>query len=137
MIDGDYPAILTLLLHYPSPSETYPFNPALILAQAQHLRDNVSPAAGVEVVLQNQELLGVRAGGSEKPKVMDDLPVPGGFFGRGTPSPRPGSSRGKSKAGVQGIAAGLFERAQKAGLDKAIFSTVADLRVGRAFLLFG
>jgi TBC1 domain family protein 5 len=45
-MDADYPTILTHLLHYPSPSPTYPFNPALILTQAKFLRNNISPAGG-------------------------------------------------------------------------------------------
>jgi TBC1 domain family protein 5 len=31
--------------------------------------------------------------------------------------------------GVQGLAAGLFERAQAAGLDRTLLNTVADIRV--------
>ena len=61
VIEADYSTLLTNLLRYPAPSSTYPFDPSLILAQAIFLRDNISPASGVEVVLQNQDLLGVKA----------------------------------------------------------------------------
>lgn len=131
VIEADYPVMLTHLLHYPSPTPTYPFKPALIIAQANLLRANVSPAAGIEVVLQNQELLGIKASGSEKPLIESEPSTPGFLFGRASPAQRPSSAPRppKAKAGVQGLAQGLFERAQKAGIDKAIFSTVTDLRV--------
>lgn len=98
------------------------------------LRANVSSAAGAEVVMENHELLGIKAGGPDFPDhpLDPDATTPTSYlFGRGlTPSPRPDSaSRSKARAGVQGLAQGLFERAQKAGLDKAFMSTVADLRV--------
>lgn len=87
--------------------------------------------------MQNHEMLGIKAGG---PDIADNPIDPEAttpttlFFGRGTsPSPRPGSAtRGKARAGVQGLAQGLFERAQKAGLDKAFMSTVNDLKVRTA-----
>lgn len=121
--------MLTNLLHYPSPSPSYPFNPGLILQQAQRLRDDTSAASGVEVMLQNQELLGVRAGGTPVVDITDPPASPGySFFGRNTPSPG-SNGRARARAGVQSLAQGLFERAQKAGLDKAILSTVTDLRV--------
>lgn len=122
--------VLTNLLHYPSPSSSYPFNPGLILQQAQKLRDDASTASGVEVMLQNQELLGVRAGGSAAVDIGEPAPSPSGysFFGRSTPPPG-GNGKVRGKGGVQSLAQGLFERAQKAGLDKAILSTVSDLRV--------
>lgn len=116
-------------MHYPSPSPSYPFNPGLILQQAQRLRDDASAASGVEVMLQNQELLGVRAGGSAAVDISEPPASPGySFFGRNTPSPGP-NGRARARGGVQSLAQGLFERAQKAGLDKAILSTVTDLRV--------
>ncbi|CAK9783198.1 RabGAP/TBC [Cutaneotrichosporon oleaginosum] len=133
LIHADYPTLLTHLLHYPSPSKTYPFKPALILSQAKILRANRTSASGAEVVMQNHEILGVKAGG---PDIADnpidpDATTPNSYhLGSGTsPSPRPGSAtRGKARAGMQGLAQGLFERAQKAGLDKAFLSTVNDLR---------
>ncbi|BEJ13457.1 hypothetical protein CspHIS471_0306310 [Cutaneotrichosporon sp. HIS471] len=133
LIHADYPTLLTHLLHYPSPCDTYPFKPALILSQAKILRSNPTSASGAEVVMQNHEMLGVNAGGPDitdnpiDPEAMTSASL---FFSRGTaPSPRPGSAtRGKARAGVQGLAQGLFERAQKAGLDKAFMSTVNDLR---------
>ncbi|TXT07366.1 hypothetical protein VHUM_03086 [Vanrija humicola] len=127
LMDADYPTILTHLLHYPSPSPTYPFNPALILTQAKFLRNNISPAGGVEVVLQNQEHLGIKASGPEARSSLDDSGMAESYRIGGTPPSRQSSSRrGKPK----GLAAGLFERAQKAGLDKAF----ADLRVRRSSL---
>lgn len=130
--------MLTHLLHYPSPSPTYPFKPALIIAQAKLLRDNVSPAGGIEVVLQNQDLLGIKASGSEKPLIESEPATPALLFGRASPSLRPSSAprapkHANTKAGVQSLAQGLFERAQKAGLDKAILSTVTDLKVRRNY----
>ncbi len=85
--------------------------------------------------MQNHEMLGVKAGGpdiADNPIDPDATTPTSFFFGRpGTsPSPRPGSAtRGKARAGVQGLAQGLFERAQRAGLDKAFMSTVNDLKV--------
>ncbi|OCF34976.1 TBC1 domain family member 5 [Kwoniella heveanensis BCC8398] len=130
LIEADYPTLLTSLLHYPAPLPTYPFEPSLILSQALFLKNNISPAAGVEVVIQNQDILGVKASPPERSLDDHDGPSlrirgvrPGGIdrgsFGRG---------RGRSRAGVGGLAQGLFERAQAAGLDKAFMSTVADLR---------
>lgn len=132
VIHADYPTLLTHLLHYPSPSTTYPFKPSLILTQARLLQSNVSSASGAEVVMENHELLGIKASGPDADASADPDASSNSFlFGRGaTPSPRPGSAtRGKARAGVQGLAQGLFERAQKAGLDKAFMSTVNDLRV--------
>lgn len=122
--------MLTNLLHYPSPSPSYPFNPGLILQQAQRLRDDTSPASGVEIMLQNQELLGVRAGGSAAVDISEPAAAAPGysFFGRSTPPPG-GNGKVRAKGGVQSLAQGLFERAQKAGIDKAILSTVSDIRV--------
>ncbi|GMK56522.1 hypothetical protein CspeluHIS016_0303620 [Cutaneotrichosporon spelunceum] len=133
LIHADYPTLLTRLLHYPSPCDTYPFKPALILSQAMILRSNPTSASGAEVVMQNHEMLGVKAGGpdiADNPIDPDATTPTSALFGRGsTPSSRPGSAtRGKARAGVQGLAQGLFERAQKAGLDKAFMSTVNDLR---------
>lgn len=125
VMDADYPTILTHLLHYPSPSPTYPFNPALILTQAKFLRNNISPAGGVEVVLQNQEHLGVKASGPDSRNSFDDDGMANSYRVSGTPPSRSSSSRPGGKP--KGLAAGLFERAQKAGLDKAF----ADLRVRR------
>ncbi|KAK8845414.1 hypothetical protein IAR55_006127 [Kwoniella newhampshirensis] len=129
LIEADYPTLLTNLLHYPAPSTTYPFEPFLILSQALFLRNNISPAAGVEVVLQNQDLLGVRASPPEREK--DEIHQLRGSarrrgMNRGSMGARGGPRGGKP--GVGGLAQGLFERAQAAGLDKAFMSTVADLR---------
>lgn len=134
VIEADYGTLLTSLLRYPAPSETYPFDPHLIISQAMYLRDNTNPAAGVQVVLQNQDVLGVQAQPSgpkesSSPSLRGDSAfarAQGGLGrGRGVP-PRTGSAPPRS--GMQGLAAGLFERAQAAGLDKAIMSTVADFR---------
>ena len=82
------------------------------MSQALLLRNSINPTTGVEVVIQNNEVLGVKAQPPvREPEQVKRLPR--------QPPPR----------GVQGLAAGLFERAQAAGLDKAFMSTVADLRV--------
>nr|XP_019048641.1 hypothetical protein I302_02414 [Kwoniella bestiolae CBS 10118]OCF27571.1 hypothetical protein I302_02414 [Kwoniella bestiolae CBS 10118] len=122
LIEADYPTLLTQLLHYPSPSPSYPFEPSLILSQALFLKNNISPAAGVEVVLQNQDILGVKV--NRTPRVpAEQPPVRGGFANGGS-----GRSGSRGRAGMGGLAQGLFERAQAAGLDKAFMTTVADLR---------
>ncbi|WVQ94062.1 hypothetical protein IAU59_001140 [Kwoniella sp. CBS 9459] len=138
LIAADYPTLLTNLLHYPAPSTTYPFEPFLILSQALFLRNNISPAAGVEVVIQNQDILGVKASPPERPPEEYDAGrsprnrsagqagISRGNFGSGRGRGRGGS--GSGRPGVGGLAQGLFERAQAAGLDKAFMSTVADLR---------
>ena len=118
VLHGDYPTILTTLLHFPAPSSTYPLSPSLILSQAIFLRSNISPSAGVEVVMQNQEILGIRA----QPPEPDPNTTPR----RGVATRGPG--RGPPPRGVQGLTSAWIERAQAAGLDKAILSTVADLR---------
>lgn len=141
VIEADYPTLLTNLLHYPAPSSTYPFEPSLILSQAIFLRDNVTPASGVQVVIQNQDTLGVKAQPPERPE--SELPVA---------SSRAGPSRGRGRdrvsvnatgqgrnisgagAGVQGFAQGWIDRAQAAGLDKAVLSAVSDLRVCRSLV---
>lgn len=87
----------------------------------------MSPAGGVEVIMQNQEILGVRAEPPERVE-SDDRPRRGG--NAGSSSVRAGSMPSTARAGVQGLAQGLFERAQAAGLDKTFYSTVADIRVG-------
>lgn len=79
-------------------------------------------------MLQNQELLGVRAGGTPAVDISEPASPGYSFFGRSTPPPG-ANGRVRGKGGVQSLAQGLFERAQKAGLDKAILSTVSDLRV--------
>lgn len=139
MIEADYPTLLTNLLHYPAPSATYPFEPSLILSQAIFLRDNITPASGVQVVIQNQDTLGVKAQPPERPE-SDTVspsragPSRGRGRGRGSISShiqgqgRIGSGGGAG-AGVQGFAQGWIDRAQAAGLDKAVLSAVSDLRV--------
>ncbi|WWC58047.1 uncharacterized protein I303_100582 [Kwoniella dejecticola CBS 10117] len=126
LIEADYPTLLTQLLHYPSPSPLYPFEPSLILSQALFLRDNISPTAGVEVVLQNQDILGVKVTPSDRSAETDSGRQPiksSGDLSAG------GAGRGsRGRAGMGGLAQGLFERAQAAGLDKAFMTTVADLR---------
>jgi TBC1 domain family protein 5 len=101
----------------------------LILQQANFLRHEVSPAAGVEVVIQNQELLGVKVSDRRKIDLDVESPVAWRPGGRSTPTSQANSARDRTRAGVSGLAAGLFERAQKAGLDKAFRSTVNDFRV--------
>jgi len=136
VIEADYSTLLTNLLRYPAPSPTYPFDPSLIMAQAIFLRDNISPASGVEVVLQNQDLLGVKAQPPERERERAEEPirraglVRGSAAVRGRPSTlaSPGQGTGQ-KAGVQGFAQGWIDRAQAAGLDKAVLSAVSDLRV--------
>ncbi|WVQ64733.1 uncharacterized protein L199_002900 [Kwoniella botswanensis] len=119
LIEADYPTLLTQLLHYPSPSPSYPFEPSLILSQAVYLKANISPAAGVEVVLQNQDILGVKISRGQQAQQATD----------GRPSVRVEPGRGsRGRAGMGGLAQGLFERAQAAGLDKTFMATVADLR---------
>lgn len=125
VIEADYGSILTHLLHYPAPSPAYPFNPSLILAQANFLQHDVSPTAGVEVVIQNQDLLGIKVSDRSKIDLSVDSPTAWRPGGLNTPPMRPNSARDRAKVGVTGIAQGLFERAQKAGLDKAF----ADFRV--------
>ncbi|WVQ80391.1 hypothetical protein IAT38_002496 [Cryptococcus sp. DSM 104549] len=144
LIEADYPTLLTNLLHYPSPSSSYPFEPFLLLSQALFLRSNISPAAGVEVVIQNQDILGVRAAPPDREKEKDEdsdiRDLRGSNWARGGGRGRGAGMRGGSasvpssvrarmqKAGVGGLAQGLFERAQAAGLDKAFLSTVADFK---------
>ncbi|WWD05910.1 hypothetical protein V865_003995 [Kwoniella europaea PYCC6329] len=119
LIEADYPTLLTQLLHYPSPSPSYPFEPSLILSQTLYLKNNISPAAGVEVVLQNQDILGVKINRGQQSQQATD----------GRPSVRVEPGRGsRGRAGMGGLAQGLFERAQAAGLDKTFMATVADLR---------
>ncbi|KAI9635956.1 rab-GTPase-TBC domain-containing protein [Dioszegia hungarica] len=120
-----YSTLLSKLLRYPSSSTQYPFSPHLILAQALFLRGNVTPAGGVEVVLQNQDLLGIRAAPPERTERDDHQPRRlnhGRTANTRPPPPQP------YRPGVQGLAQGLFERAQAAGLDKTFYSTVADIR---------
>ena len=132
VLDSDHAGLLTNLLRFPAPSINYPFSPFLILSQAFLLRNSITPATGVEVVIQNQEMLGVRAQPPER--AVDEIigrksrgPRGGGPGHRGRPAP---------PKGMQGIAAGLYERAQAAGLDKAFMSTVADLRVSSGALMW-
>ena len=101
VLDSDHAGLLTNLLRYPSPSPLYPFSPFLIMSQALLLRKSINPTTGVEVVIQNNEVLGVKAQPPvREPEQVKRLPR--------QPPPR----------GVQGLAAGLFERAQAAGLDQ-------------------
>nr|ODN86624.1 TBC1 domain family member 5 [Cryptococcus depauperatus CBS 7841] len=134
IIGADYPMMLTNLLHYPSPSQSYPFETSLILTQAINLRSNISPAAGVEIVIQNQDLLGIKiAGVDDEQDNMTSHGTHSRLSGRsgireestiliGPTKPR------VQKGGVGGLAQGLFERAQAAGLDKAFMATVNDLK---------
>jgi TBC1 domain family protein 5 len=128
VIEADYPTLLTQLLHYPAPSPTYPLDPSLILSQALFLRDNISPASGVEVVIQNQDLLGVRAQPPERADDNSEHVRAESRGSRGRGRGRPNSSQ-QPRAGVQGLAQGWIDRAQAAGLDKAVLSAVSDLRV--------
>ncbi|KJE05733.1 TBC1 domain family member 5 [Cryptococcus gattii NT-10] len=131
LIDADYPTLLTNLLHYPAPSSTYPFEPFLILAQALFLRSDSSPAAGVEIVIQNQDLLNVKAAPKNQERVASDPSNYRTRFADGRGNGRTISGTVKErlqKGGVGGLAQGLFERAQAAGLDKAFLSTVNDFR---------
>lgn len=139
MIEADYPTLLTNLLHYPAPSSTYPFEPSLILSQAVFLRGNITSASGVQVVIQNQDTLGVKAQPPER-SGSEAVSSNRGWSNRGRGRGRvsinsqsqgqvrgsPGASAG---AGVQGFAQGWIDRAQAAGLDKAVLSAVSDLRV--------
>ena len=126
MIEADYPTLLTQLLHYPAPSPNYSFDPSLILSQAVFLRSNVSPASGVEIVLQNQDLLGIKA----QPPERDRSEEPERIRGQRAPRGRPSQGQGQvQQRGVQGFAQGWIDRAQAAGLDKAVYSAVSDLRV--------
>ncbi|RXK39143.1 hypothetical protein M231_03648 [Tremella mesenterica] len=111
LIDAEYPTLLTHLLHFPSPSPTYPFQPHLIISQALFLRNTTSPAGGVEVVLQNRDLLGIKV------KPPDQSPW----------TPHTGSA-GPPRLRPTGLAQGLYARAQAAGWDTAILSAVGDLR---------
>ncbi|AFR98072.1 TBC1 domain family member 5 [Cryptococcus neoformans C23] len=131
LIDADYPSLLTNLLHYPAPSSTYPFEPFLILAQALFLRSDSSPAAGVEIVIQNQDLLDVKAAPKNQEMDLNDPRSHHSRFAGGRGNGRTISGTVKErlqKGGVGGLAQGLFERAQAAGLDKAFISTVNDFR---------
>lgn len=119
VLEADYPTLLTNLLHYPSPSPIYAFDPHLVLSQAIFLRDNINPAAGVEVVIQNQDILGVRAQPPERPQ---EERTSGSGRGRGgmRGGQGVGAMRGRGgsaiRAGMGGYAAGLFEKAQAAGM---------------------
>ena len=110
---------------------TYPFHPHPILSQALALRSNVTPAGGVEVVLQNHEILGIRASPPEGAKVEEERRHQAGPSRRPQGLPGRGATGSPSQIGrgVQGLAAGLFDRAQAAGLDRTLMNTVADLRV--------
>lgn len=77
------------------------------------------------MVIQNQELLGVKASPPDKPS-DGDIDTSNWRGGRGTPT-RPNNKGRGANSGMSGIAQGWFERAQKAGIDKAI----ADFRVRR------
>jgi TBC1 domain family protein 5 len=126
VIEADYPTLLTQLLHYPAPSPTYPFDPSLILSQAIFLKGNISPASGVEIVLQNQDILGIKAQPPERDRSEEPERIRGQRAPRGRPSQGPGQAQ---QRGVQGFAQGWIDRAQAAGLDKAVLSAVSDLRV--------
>lgn len=131
VIEADYPTLLTHLLHYPAPSSTYPFDPALVLSQAIFLRDNITPASGVQVVIQNQDLLGIKAQPPERPVDHDERPVRRAGPARGrVPISHNLTQQQQQRPGVQGFAQGWLDRAQAAGLDKAVLSAVSDLRVG-------
>ncbi|AAW46174.2 conserved hypothetical protein [Cryptococcus deneoformans JEC21] len=131
LIDADYPSLLTNLLHYPAPSSAYPFEPFLILAQALFLRSDTSPAAGVEIVIQNQDLLDVKAAPKNQEMDVNGPRSHNSRFadGRGNGRTMSGTVKERlQKGGMGGLAQGLFERAQAAGLDKAFISTVNDFR---------
>ena len=129
VIEADYPTLLTQLLHYPAPSPIYSFDPSLIITQAIFLRGNVSPASGVQVVLQNQELLGIKAQPPERDRTDGPVRLRGQRAARGRPTYQGQAQNQQRGAGVQGFAQGWIDRAQAAGLDKAVYSAVSDLRV--------
>jgi TBC1 domain family member 5 len=116
--------ILTTLLRYPPHSASFPLSVPLILSQAVLIRDNVAPSTGAAITLQNQEQLGIKALAEEaEVEVETRRPMPRRV---GPPQGRQGVVQSSP---LEGLAKGLLERAQAAGLDKAILSTVSEFRV--------
>lgn len=147
VIHADYSEALTTLLRYPVKDP--PLSISLLLSQALALREtSISPAAGVGIVMQNQELLGISAH-PPSPDIEEDLrrqqrrprPLAGGTTGV-APSLASPSQFGVNAAGrmaqlqmgiaglgLGDVAKGLLEKGQSLGIDQAILSRVEGIRV--------
>lgn len=135
LLQADYSEFLQLLLRYPAlPDGTH--RVSLLLQQALYLRDNVSADAGERCRAQNVELGAVAGGdfvkgqdtmrrrpssqldglGHRKASSMSPAQPAGGFLGEG---------------GIVGdIAKGVYGRAEALGINKALFGTFNEIKVG-------
>lgn len=136
VVNADYSIALSTLLRYPTLNP--PLSIPLLLTQALALRDSsASPATGVAIVMQNEEVLGIpakpppadeqeydtprRGGGGRRPPPLQALPVGAGRIAQ--------VQMGIAGLGLGDVAKGLLERGQALGIDKAILSRVTEIRV--------
>lgn len=131
VLASDYAGILTLLLKYPPHSTALPLSPSLLLTQAIRIRDTPHASTGAAISLENQEKLGIPACVPDEQR-SPQQGVSGSMRGRQKNSPSSSTARAVGLApkgyGFESFARGLMDRAQASGLDKAILSTVSELR---------
>ncbi|KAG9032142.1 hypothetical protein FRB95_001849 [Tulasnella sp. JGI-2019a] len=142
LIPADYSGQLTALLRYPrfSPGSTTPAltpQPTLLLRQALFVRSSPNPTAGVTIVMENRDLLGITFEAPEPPPLptrrLNRMPPGAGV--RGHAGGRPGgvsldvrytggaTTPGGSGGVLQDLIASRFN-----DVNSAVLSTVSELR---------
>lgn len=119
MVEADYSTALTLVLRYPSPTAPHP--PATFVADAVHLRDNLTIAGGRHIITQYS---------SREPAAVKPAPPPTPAASRVLRTKSPLGSPTRFIPGVQldSVISGVLDRGEKWGVQRAVGRAVADVK---------
>lgn len=129
MVEADYSTALTLVLRYPSPPAPHP--PATFVADATHLRDNLTLAGGRHIITQySSREPAARPAASTSTSTSTSAST--------SASSRAASARTKSPLGsptrfipgvqLDSVISGVLDRGEKWGVQRAVGRAVADVK---------
>lgn len=126
MVEADYSTALTLVLRYPSPPAPHP--PATFVADAVHLRDNLTLAGGRHIITQY----------SSREPAARPSPAAAAASAATASTPARAVSRAKSPLGsptrfipgvqLDSVLLGVLDRSEKWGVQRAVGRAVADVK---------
>lgn len=117
MVEADYSTALTLVLRYPSPPAPHP--PATFVADAVHLRDNLTLAGGRHIITQYS---------SREPAARPSAPAVSARVSARTKSPLGSPTRFIPGVQLDSVISGVLDRGEKWGVQRAVGRAVADVK---------
>lgn len=123
MVEADYSTALTLVLRYPSPPA--PHLPATFVADAIHLRNNLTLAGGRHIIAQYSSR---EPAARPSPAAAPAAPAPSTRAVSRAKSPMGSPTRFIPGVQLDSVLLGVLDRGEKWGVQRAVGRAVADVK---------